>query len=94
MAGLKIHEDPPRRNHKIWQHAQFSALICSARKKIAMMQKSWGLAQAQRWRAGWPHTAQRSGALIVLEMQKLKILANLEPRVRNQKFDKRSVLNV
>ena len=39
-----------------------------------------------------PHSpAQR--ALIVLEMQKLKILANLEPRVRNQKFDKRSVLN-
>ena len=25
----KNHEDPPRTNHKIWQHAQFSALICS-----------------------------------------------------------------
>ena len=26
----KNHEDPPRTNHKIWQHAQFSALICSS----------------------------------------------------------------
>ena len=26
----KNHEDPPRTNHKIWQHAQFSTLICSS----------------------------------------------------------------
>ena len=45
ISSLK---DPPCSNHKIWQHAQFSALICLC-KMISMMQKSWGLAQASSW---------------------------------------------
>ena len=84
MAGLKIHEDPPQSNHKIWQHAQFSALIC-LRKMIAMMQKSWGLARAQRWRTDGAHTERRSRALIVLDMQKFKNFSAKEPQVRQIK---------